>query len=67
MIAGKMRIIMWNKFCEWQRVNDTQIRWFFIGVFTVLFFRDAAVGNWFGAMLDLIFIGANFWLAKKDD
>ena len=58
---------MWNKFNEWHRVNDTQIRWFFIGVFSVLFLRDAAAGNWFEAVLDLIFIGANFWLAKKDD
>jgi hypothetical protein len=57
---------VWNKFVEWQRVNDTQIRWFFIGVFTVLFLRDGAEGKWFEAMLDLIFIGVNFWLSNND-
>ena len=51
---------------EWQRVNDTQIRWFFIGVFTVLFLHDGAEGKWFEAMLDLIFIGVNFWLSNND-
>lgn len=57
---------MWNKFVEWQRENDTQIRWFFIGVFTVLFLNDGAAGKWFEAMLDLIFIGVNFWLSNND-
>ena len=57
---------MWNKFVEWNRENDTQIRWFFIGVFTVLFLRDGAEGKWFEAMLDLLFIGVNFWLSNND-
>lgn len=57
---------MWNKFVKWQRENDTQIRWFFIGVFTVLFLRDGAEGKWFEAMLDLLFIGVNFWLSNND-
>lgn len=57
---------MWNKFVKWNRENDTQIRWFFIGVFTVLFLRDGAEGKWFEAMLDLLFIGVNFWLSNND-
>lgn len=61
-----MRIIMWNDFLQWQREYDTQIRWFFIGVFTVLFFVDVRAQDWFGAMLDLIFIGLNFWLRVND-
>lgn len=56
---------MWNKFLDWHRENDTQIRWFFVGVFTVLFLRDAHAGNWFVAMIDLVLIAFNLWSPKK--
>jgi len=58
---------MWNKFLDWSRTNDTQIRWFFIGVFTVLFFHDAAAGEWLSAMVDLLFIGLNLWWVHPQD
>lgn len=56
---------MWDKFLQWHRENDTEIRWFFVGVFTVLFFVDAYAGKWVSAMIDLILIGFNLWSPKK--
>ena len=61
MIVGKMRIQMWNKFLEWHRKYDTQVRWFFIGVFTVLLIRDVSAGNALGAVIDIVIIGFNLW------
>ena len=59
MIAGRMK--MWNKFMEWHRKYDTQVRWFFIGVFTVLLIRDVSAGNALGAFIDIVVICLNLW------
>ena len=52
---------MWNKFLEWHRKYDTQVRWFFIGVFTVLLIRDLKSGNALGAVIDVVIICLNLW------
>lgn len=52
---------MWNKFLEWHRKYDVQVRWFFIGVFTVLLFRDLKDGNALGAVIDIVIIALNLW------
>ena len=52
---------MWNKFLEWHRKYDIQVRWFFIGVFTVLLFRDLKSGNALGAVIDVAIICLNLW------
>jgi hypothetical protein len=52
---------MWNKFLEWHRKYDTQVRWFFIGVFTVLLVRDVSAGNALGAFIDIVIICLNLW------
>jgi hypothetical protein len=52
---------MWNKFVEWHRKYDIQVRWFFIGVFTVLLIRDVSAGNALGAVIDIVIICLNLW------
>ena len=52
---------MWNKFLQWHRENDLQVRWFFVGVFTVLFLRDVSAGDWLSALVDAILIYLNVW------
>jgi hypothetical protein len=52
---------MCNKFLEWHRNYDTQVRWFFIGVFTVLLIRDVSAGNALGAFIDIVIICLNLW------
>lgn len=52
---------MWNKFLEWHRKYDIQVRWFFVGVFTVLLIRDLSRGDWLSALVDIILIYLNVW------
>ena len=52
---------MWNKFLEWHRKYDLQVRWFFVGVFTVLLIRDVLAGDWLSALVDIILIYLNIW------
>ena len=52
---------MWNKFLQWHRKYDVEVRWFFVGVFTVLLIRDLSRGDWLSALVDIILIYLNIW------
>ena len=51
---------MWNKFLEWHERNNLQVRWFFIGFFSLSLLQDLAKGNYFWAFLDLVLIYFNY-------
>lgn len=53
-----------DKIYRWFVRYDLEINWFLTGWFTSEFFHDFAVGNWWGAVIDLIIIVVNVSLYK---
>ena len=56
---------MLNKIYRWFVKYDVEICWFLTGWFASEFFHDFAVGNWFGAIIDLILVIVNISFYKK--
>lgn len=51
---------MWNKIKTWMFINDTEIRWFFIGFFVMLAIHDFGKGNFVEMTIDLLLVVLNF-------
>lgn len=56
---------MLTKIYRWFVKYDVEICWFLTGWFASELFHDVAVGNWFGAAMDLLLIILNVSFYKK--
>jgi hypothetical protein len=54
-----------KSFFAWFQDNSTQIAWFLIGFFVYGAVDNFARGNWYGAGINLLFAGMNYFINRK--
>ena len=60
---------MWNKIKAFNVKYYIEIAWFFMGYFTLDLLVHLGKRDWIEVLIDIIFIGVNYWLyqeAKKE-
>lgn len=56
---------MWDRFVAWHNEYQKEISWFFIGMFTIDFITNFAVGNFGSALISLALIIFNYMMWKN--